>query len=226
MAVNSLIKKPENEVLETPLNKIDNPLPPANPPPSNTTQVCASNCCGDCKCDKCSKDYRDALLSLLEEHLKSYNAIAKKIIGILLSVLTFFIVLIIIYFAFPAMKIWKKFSWLDYILSLLKFMPAEFYISLGFITASLTNLLHKYVEIFLLACLSLGTIFWAYMHGQWLALGAGSAILLYGILRTGAFNSYYGTYFLGLFRYITWIVFGLLIGNFFLNFAKSAGETK
>jgi hypothetical protein len=64
--------------------------------------------------------------------------------------------------------------------------------------------------------MALTSLYWAYANGQWLALAASAIMFFYALMRTGVLE-FLPDYILGMFRYTSFVVIGLLASNLTFN---------
>jgi len=183
----------------------------------------------NCNCENCEvcgqKDTRDILLASITSMIENLSELTKSILGFVFSIASTLINIIILYVSFPGIKSWGKFQLINLVGFVLEFIPVEAFMSIGFIMCSLSSYMHQYVEIGLTLMLSISSFYWSFSNGQWLALVASVFMFLYALLRTGLF-SFLPNYILGLFKYTSLVVFGLLASNLAFNISNNFSLNK
>jgi hypothetical protein len=199
-----------------------------NPGPNNSLAEPSIKTC-NCNCPSCdvcgNKNFNDIIMESISKMIDKLGDLTKRILGFVFSLVATLINCIIFYVSFPGIKTWKAFYMLNIFGSILDVIPTEAYITLGFTMCCLSNYLNVYVGIGLTMMLALTSLYWAYANGQWLALAASAIMFFYALMRTGVLE-FLPDYILGMFRYTSFVVIGLLASNLTFNIYNNLNLAK
>jgi hypothetical protein len=134
------------------------------------------------------KDLTDILVKLLFEQIDKLNAIFKYIIGLCFALISIATILLLCYLTFPSMlKNWRKFNVFSILFSFLESVNIEFFLIIGFISASLSYFLHPVVEKILLVVIVLFALYWSFANKQYLAFISAIFMIFYIFARFDVF---------------------------------------
>jgi hypothetical protein len=133
-------------------------------------------------------ELKDILVKLLFDQIIKLNAIFRYIIGLCFALVAIATILLLCYLSFPSMlKNWRKFSVFSILFSFLESVNIEFFIIIGFISASLSYFLHPVVEKILLVAVVVFALYWSITNKQYLALFSTIFMIFYIIARFDIF---------------------------------------